>query len=172
MTEQNSPQYLLTLVKKTIEQKDKTIAEQHRTIKGQDKTINEQHRTIKGQDKTIAEQYRTIKGQDKTINEQDKTIIELKAELERYKAELERYKVELERYKNHTNEVRNNWIRLTENNAHKYVGHRVRYKSRGVQKEHNILTVAESGKSIKIDNDGDLGTRLNVKRKIYVCISL
>ena len=72
---------------------------------------------------------------------------------------------------NQTNEVHNNWIRLTENNAHKYVGHQVRYQSRGVQKEHNMLTFADSGKSIKIDNDGDLGCCLNVKRKIYVCIN-
>ena len=57
------------------------------------------------------------------------------------------------------------------NEVHKYVGHQVRYQSRGVQKEHNILTVADSGKSINIDNDGDLGCRLNVKRKIDVCIN-
>ena len=66
------------------------------------------------------------------------------------------------------------WVRLTEYDAPKYVGHKVRYQSRGTRKEHHILRVAASGKSIKIDNDGDLGTYLNVGssgRKIYVCIS-
>jgi len=62
------------------------------------------------------------------------------------------------------------WVRLSEYDAHKYVGHKVRYQSRGTRKEHYILHVAASGKSIKIDNDGDLGNCLNVSRKIYVCI--
>ena len=60
-------------------------------------------------------------------------------------------------------------IRLTKYNAHKYVGHRVKYKSRGVDKEHHILKVSISGKSIKIDNEGDLESFLQiVSRRVYV----
>ena len=61
------------------------------------------------------------------------------------------------------------WIKLTVYNVHKYVGHSVRYKSRGFEKEHNILDVSSSGKSIKINNDGDLKSFLQITtRNVYV----
>ena len=62
------------------------------------------------------------------------------------------------------------WIRLTMKNVHKYIGHRVRYKSRGQVKINRIVSIADSRKSIKIDNDGDLGKTLNISRRIEVNI--
>jgi hypothetical protein len=60
------------------------------------------------------------------------------------------------------------WQRLTLDIVHDAVGHRIRFKSRGITRESTIVRVAPSGKSIAITGDGDLGNSINLIRKIEV----
>jgi len=62
-------------------------------------------------------------------------------------------------------------VRLTSDNAKNYIGHNIRFTSRGESVIKKILGVSDSGKSIKIDHP-DLKNSLEiVNRKVYVILS-
>ena len=67
-------------------------------------------------------------------------------------------------------EIKMNTIRLTPENAYQYIGYEIIFKSRIHHIIKRIISVSNSGKSIKIDHPDLQNTLQLVTRNVYVIV--